>query len=116
MRIRLLLALLASSAVVACNEAIILPGPRAAEIAFATVPSSLVVGGTFQLTAVPRAASGRPVGRPVLYSSSDVSRATVSNNGLVTAVAVGTVRVTARSDEARAHAQIVVRSAPPSSM
>lgn len=57
---------------------------------------SLNVGNTVQLTATARDALNNILtGRPVTWGSSDVTRATVSNTGLVTAVAVGSVTITA---------------------
>lgn len=53
-------------------------------------------GQTAQLTATPRNARGAPVAdRAVTWSSSDTTTATVSQSGLVTAVAAGSVTVTA---------------------
>ncbi|HEX2204491.1 MAG TPA: Ig-like domain-containing protein [Longimicrobium sp.] len=61
---------------------------------FGTVP----VGGTLTLTATPKDQSGQAMtGLPAaVWSTSDASRATVANGGVVTGHAAGTVTVTAR--------------------
>ena len=58
---------------------------------------SLAVGATIQLAAIPRDQAGTEIaGLPAAsFSSSDLTRATVSAAGLVTAVAPGTVTMTA---------------------
>lgn len=62
-------------------------------------PSSVGVGRTAQLTAVPKAADGDElIGRPVTWSTSDPAVATVSNTGLVTGVALGTATITGTSE------------------
>ncbi len=58
--------------------------------------SQLTVGGSVQLTATALDASGGVLtGRPVTWSSSDAAVATVSSTGLVSALAPGTVQLTA---------------------
>ncbi len=58
--------------------------------------SPLTVGQTSQFTATPKDAHGTPLaGRIVSWSSSSNSIATVSSNGVVTAVAAGTVVINA---------------------
>ena len=46
--------------------------------------------------------------RKVIYTSSDVTKATVSASGLITAVATGTATITSRSDEGSILATTVV--------
>lgn len=59
-------------------------------------------------------ASGRDVtGQPEAWSSSDSSIATVSNTGVVTAVAIGTARVYVASGLQKAYADVNVSTAPP---
>jgi hypothetical protein len=111
MRLRLLLALLASSAVTACEPTGIISDVQTAEITISTDPSPLLVGGTRRLTVVTRNRAGRRLNRPFLLSSSDVTRATVSND-VVTGVVPGPVRITAQSDGRVAETQIVVQPAP----
>jgi hypothetical protein len=66
-----------------------------ASIAVAPVTFELFPGTTTQLTATPRDASGNALtDRTITWSSSDATKATVVN-GLVTAIAVGSVTITA---------------------
>lgn len=54
------------------------------------------VGQTVQLTATPRDASSNPLlDRTVTWGSSNLTRATVSSSGIVTAIATGAVTITA---------------------
>jgi uncharacterized protein YjdB len=56
------------------------------------------IGQTVQLTATLYDQRNNVLtGRTVTWSSADVSKATVSNNGLVTALKKGTVAITASS-------------------
>lgn len=60
---------------------------------------SVLPGATTQLTATLSDANGKPLsGRTVTWSSSDQSKATVSQTGLVTGVAYGQVTITATSE------------------
>jgi uncharacterized protein YjdB len=71
--------------------------------------ATLIVGGTRQLSALVRdAAGGTLSGRTVTWSSSDNTKATVSNTGQVTAVAVGTATITAASEGRQGQATITV--------
>ena len=67
-------------------------------IAVAPDNASLNEGQTLELTATPQDASNNTValapGDSLVWSSSDTSLATVSNTGLVTGVATGTVQIT----------------------
>jgi uncharacterized protein YjdB len=66
-------------------------------------------GGTHQLTARTLSRTGVELpGRPVTWSSSDTSKATVSASGVVTAVAVGAVTITATREGKTASALITV--------
>src|SRR6266480_1491577 len=58
--------------------------------------SSIVVGHTTQATVTMQDRRGRPVDRPVQWSSSDAAIATVSDSGLVTGVAPGSVSIVAQ--------------------
>ncbi len=61
--------------------------------------ASVPVGGTVQLTATPKDASGSPLsGRVVTWASSDAAVATVNESGLVTAVELGSATITATSE------------------
>jgi parallel beta-helix repeat protein len=71
--------------------------------------ASLEVGKTLQLVATTRDASGSILpGRPVAWTSSAPAVATVSTSGVVTAVSVGTVSITATSEEKGTAATITV--------
>ncbi len=73
----------------------ILPVP-VATVAVAPAALSVGVGGTQQLTAMLKDASGNTLtGRTVSWTTSDATKATVSSTGLVTAVAVGSATITA---------------------
>lgn len=83
-----------------------------ASIAVTPATSSLVVGGTVQLSATTKDAAGNVLtGRTVTWTSSDQSVATVDGNGLVTAHALGSATITATSETKTATAQITVASA-----
>jgi uncharacterized protein YjdB len=88
------------------------PASAPAPVATVTVsPStaSLTVGGTQQLTATLRDASGNTLtGRTVTWSTSSSTVATVSASGLVTARAAGSATVTATSEGRGGSASISV--------
>src|SRR5688572_32925658 len=75
---------------------------------------SLVLGGTAQLTATPKTASGLVVpGRDVAWSSSNAAAVSVSPSGVITANALGgPVRITATVDGVSGNAQITVQPFP----
>ncbi len=63
-------------------------------------PQAVVVGGTLQLTAVLRDASGTIItGRQVTWTSSNSAIATVSSTGLVTGKTFGQVQITAECED-----------------
>lgn len=65
-----------------------------AGVEIAPSTSVLEVGATRRLVAVARDSAGRILeGRPVTWSSSESTRATVTDSGVVTALAVGTVTI-----------------------
>lgn len=71
------------------------------------------LGGTMQLSAVPRDSSGRAVaGVAVAWVSSDTGVATVSATGLVTAVANGKADITASGGNATGRVTVTVAQAP----
>jgi hypothetical protein len=75
--------------------------------------ATLQADSTVQLSATARTVTGQPTGQPITWSTSDGSKATVSTNGLVTAVADGDVTITATATgQARdpGTASIVVRT------
>lgn len=75
--------------------------------------ASVVVNGTTQLTATLKSANGTVLtGRSVTWSSGNEAAATVSNTGLVTAVAVGNATITATSEGKSATSSITVNPPP----
>lgn len=73
-------------------------GLEVGSVTVAPASSSLAVGATAQLTATVKSEDGSTLsGRPVVWSSSDQSVATVDANGLVTAAGEGTATITATS-------------------
>lgn len=70
---------------------------------------SLTVGATQQLSATPRDAGGTALtGRSVSWTSSDQTKATVTQSGLVTALAVGTATVSATSEGKQGTVQVTI--------
>jgi uncharacterized protein YjdB len=71
--------------------------------------ANLTVGGSVQLTALPRDSAGAPLpDRPVTWSSADQSIATVVATGMVMAVAPGSVTITAAVEGVQGNAAIEV--------
>jgi hypothetical protein len=64
-------------------------------IALTPTTATVGVGSTTQLNAVPQDSGGNPVSATIAWSSSDASKATVDQNGLVTGVAQGAANITA---------------------
>jgi len=92
------------------------PAPVAA-VTISPATASLVLGGTQQLTANARDASGAALtGRPVTWSSGTPAVATVSAAGLVTAIAAGTAIITASIEGVPATATITVTPTPVASV
>lgn len=89
---------------------------RAVPVASVTVTPATAttnVGQTVALTATPRDASGNPLsGRIVGWSSSDNAIATVSSTGVVTALAGGSVTITASSEGQAGTATVTVGLVP----
>jgi uncharacterized protein YjdB len=72
-------------------------------------PAVVIIGIAEQFTAATLDAQGAPlVGRPVSWSTSDASLATVSASGLVSGVSSGTVAITATSEGKHATVEAVV--------
>lgn len=75
--------------------------------------AGLIVGGTQQLQATPKTASGITVPhRPVKWSSGNLNIATVSENGLVTAVSFGQTEIVAEVDNVTADVPVNVSPKP----
>jgi uncharacterized protein YjdB len=91
---------------------VVIPVP-AASVTVAPDTASVFVGGSVQLAATVRDASGSELpGRAVVWSTSDSAVATVSADGLVTGTGAGTATVTASSGSASGMARVIVRTAP----
>ncbi|HWP38567.1 MAG TPA: protein kinase [Gemmatimonadales bacterium] len=74
---------------------------------------TLTVGETARLAATPQAADGSSLPqRRVTWASSDPRLAAVTGDGVVTAIAPGTVAITGSSDGRSAVATVVIRPAP----
>lgn len=81
------------------------------------VTSNLVVGQTSRLSARLRDASGSTLtGRMITWSSNGSSVATVSSDGLVTAIATGTATITATSEGRSGSATVNVAARPASAV
>lgn len=75
--------------------------------------ATLTMGGTRQLSAVARDASGNALtGRQVSWTSSDTTKAKVSGSGMVTATGTGTATITASAEGKNAPVTIMVVAAP----
>lgn len=84
--------------------------PPVASVVISPAVDSLDLGGTRQLTAQPRDAKGNPLsGRTIAWATANPAVATVSESGLVTAVAIGSTFITATSEGRTGNATIVVR-------
>jgi len=91
--------------------------PRAHVASLAlVVPSSLVAGQSARAFATPKDSSGAPLtDRPVTWSTSSASIASVNDSGMVSAVAPGTAVVSAVSEGVTAEASMDVMAPPPPS-
>ena len=70
-----------------------------AEVEIDPPGAGLIIGATQQLSATPKTSSGITVpNRTVIWSSSDPAIATVSENGMVTAISLGEASISARVD------------------
>lgn len=93
------------------------PPPTPVATSIAVTPSShtlATIGATVQLTATVRDQNNNPMtGQAVTWTSVNTAVATVSGNGLVTAVSNGTSQITARSGNASGSANITVAEPVP---
>ncbi len=94
------------------------PPPPATVATVSVTPGTpqLVVGGTVQLTATPRSASGAALSRTVAWRSEAASIASVSSAGLVSAVAVGSATIIATSDGISGSVTVTVVPVPVASV
>ena len=82
-------------------------------VRLSTTSRSLMVGQTFQIGAEAVDGSGNVLtGRPITWSSSNASIASVNSNGMVTALAPGAAIITAASEGKSAVATITVSQVP----
>lgn len=90
--------------------------PTVTQVTLAPANASLLVGEARQFAATPRDAAGTPVpGLAVAWRTDDPAVATVSGDGVVTAVAEGTTQVVATVAGVSGTAPIVVSPATPPS-
>ena len=84
-----------------------------ASVEVTPVFDTIATGGTVQYTAVPKDAAGNPLtGRPVGWSSSNATVATVSGTGLATAAAAGGTLIFATIENASGSVTLVVTGTP----
>lgn len=101
---------------IACGDAGSGPGttpqPTVASVSVVLASPTVIAGRTTQATATLRDAANNVLsGREVSWTSSNAAAATVSSSGLVTALAAGTVTITATSEGRSGSATLVVTAA-----
>jgi uncharacterized protein YjdB len=104
------------SAAITVNAPPTIPPPTPVVATVAVTPASvtLTTGGSSQLSAQARDASGAAMaGVTLVWSSSNTAVATVSNTGVVTAVAAGSASVRATSSNGVFGSSAITVSAPP---
>jgi uncharacterized protein YjdB len=80
-------------------------------------PTSLLVGGTVQLTATPKDSAGNPLaGRVVTWASSDTTKAKVNASGLASGIAAGSATITATSETKTGTSAVTVTVVPVASV
>lgn len=90
------------------------PSTAQATIAISPASSNLQVGGTVQLAATTRDASGAVLtGRAIAWSSANAGISSVNSNGLVTAVSAGSTQITASSEGISSSAAITISAPAP---
>lgn len=77
-----------------------------------SLPQIMRPGNTLQVSAQPLNVAGQPVTRPVTWSTSNPTVATVDQNGLVTAIALGAVSIVAESENRQGVLNITVLPVP----
>jgi glucose/arabinose dehydrogenase len=88
--------------------------PPVASVTVVPPSASVEVGGSVQLLAEARDAEGNLLeGRDIIWSSANTDIATVGQDGLVTGEAVGSVNITAASEEESGVAEITVTEPAP---
>lgn len=87
--------------------------PPVASVTVTPGTASVTVGSTQQLIAATLDGSGTPLtGRAIAWTSSDTTKAKVSASGLVTAIAVGAVTISASSEGKSGVANLTILPAP----
>src|SRR5439155_17868164 len=100
---------IATSANLADTSTVAVVRSPVASVAVNPVLDTVPVGQTLQLTATPTDAAGNTLsGRVVTWASSNAAVATVSGSGLLTAVAPGSVVITATSEGVNGTSNILV--------
>ena len=89
----------------------VVPANNVATVTVAPVSGTLQVGGTLQGVASAFDISGNPISAPFTWTTSNGTIATVDSSGLITAIGVGTVNITATSGAASAAISITVVAA-----
>lgn len=98
---------------VTASAVVVVPAAAAAQLTVTPPGATLMLAETVQLQAVLRDPDGQVLsGRPVTWTSTDVSVAQVSSTGLVTARGLGVTVVVATSEGLSASAGITVVRAP----
>ncbi|HEU5183560.1 MAG TPA: Ig-like domain-containing protein [Gemmatimonadaceae bacterium] len=99
------------------GHAAVTVGAPVASVDVAPASADVQAGGTVQLSATARDANGDPLpGRAPSWTSNDEAIATVSSDGLVTAIAEGSVTITATSEGRTGSAVLTVTPAPVASV
>lgn len=87
--------------------------PRVSRIEVTPPSGTVTVGQTLQLNAAALTATGQALSRTITWTSADIAKASVSANGLVTAVAESpSVVITATADGVSGTATLVIAPAP----
>src|SRR5216117_3911013 len=106
-----------SGGTLASTAAVTISSVPVASVAVSPVAAGLTVGATTQLTATPEDSSGTALtGRAVTWATSNGAVATVSANGLVTGVAIGSATITATSEGQSGTAALTVTNVPVASV
>src|SRR5215213_1446251 len=101
------------AATLSCKSDSLEPGGAIASVVIAPMTATVAVGASAPLTAEALDASGKAIpGRRMAWASSDRTIATVSNDGVVTGVAIGTVQIAASTEGKSAIAEITVNPTP----
>jgi len=93
------------------------PSAAVASVTLSPASASVAAGGATQFTATLQDSAGNVLtGRPVTWTSSDSTIATINGSGLATAVAAGTATITATSSGVTGAAPLTVTATNPASV